>query len=134
MLAPANYCFLHQELCFFVCLQPVKKLHSAPLRYEIEDTSVEFFFLFLFFLCTIYECYSTRWPSISVTKVKQCIQSTITHCQNQQLTHVDHFSRQMSPGSPIASSAYRENPYGRVCVCVTIPCSVFTGCLSHYVT
>ena len=27
MLAPANYCFLHQELCFFVCLQLVKKLH-----------------------------------------------------------------------------------------------------------
>ena len=24
MLAPANYYFLHQELCSFVCLQPVK--------------------------------------------------------------------------------------------------------------
>ena len=34
MLAPANYCFLHQELCFFVCLQPVKKLHSATLKYK----------------------------------------------------------------------------------------------------
>ena len=33
MLAPANYCFLHQELFLFsVCLQPVKKLHSAPLK------------------------------------------------------------------------------------------------------
>ena len=32
MLAPVNYCFLYQELFFlFVCLQPVKKLHSAPL-------------------------------------------------------------------------------------------------------
>ena len=32
MLAPANYCFLYQELCLFVCLQPVKMLHSAPLK------------------------------------------------------------------------------------------------------
>ena len=32
MLAPANYYFLHQELCFFVGLQPVKMLHSAPLQ------------------------------------------------------------------------------------------------------
>ena len=29
MLAPTN-CFLDQELCLFVCLQPVKKLHRAP--------------------------------------------------------------------------------------------------------
>ena len=34
MLAPANYYFLHQELRFFVCLQPVKVLHSAPLKLE----------------------------------------------------------------------------------------------------
>ena len=26
MLAPANYYFLHQELCFFVCLQVRKKV------------------------------------------------------------------------------------------------------------
>ena len=32
MLAPANYYILHQELRFFVCLQPVKMLHSAPLK------------------------------------------------------------------------------------------------------
>ena len=31
MLAPANYYFLHQELCFFICLLPIKKLHCAPL-------------------------------------------------------------------------------------------------------
>ena len=31
MLAPANYYFLHQELCLFVCLQPIKILHRAPL-------------------------------------------------------------------------------------------------------
>ena len=35
MLAPANYYFLHQELCFFVCLQPVKMLHNAPLNQAI---------------------------------------------------------------------------------------------------
>ena len=38
MLAPANYYFLYQELCFFVCLQPVKMLHSAPLRVYYEQT------------------------------------------------------------------------------------------------
>ena len=32
MLAPANYCFLHQELCLFVCLEARKKLHSSPLN------------------------------------------------------------------------------------------------------
>ena len=31
MLAPANYYFLHQELCLFVC-RPVTKLHSAPFN------------------------------------------------------------------------------------------------------
>ena len=31
MLASANYCFLFQDLCFFVCLQPVKMLHSETL-------------------------------------------------------------------------------------------------------
>ena len=36
MLAPANYRFLYQELCFVVCLQPVKKLHSAPLNKNSE--------------------------------------------------------------------------------------------------
>ena len=39
MLAPVNYCFLHQELCFFVCLQPVKKLHSARLRKQEKEES-----------------------------------------------------------------------------------------------
>ena len=33
MLAPENYYFLHQELSFFVRLQPIKKLHSAPLKH-----------------------------------------------------------------------------------------------------
>ena len=33
MLAPANYCFLLVSYLFvFVCLQPVKMMHSAPLR------------------------------------------------------------------------------------------------------
>ena len=32
MLSPANYYFLHQETRFFVCLQPVKKLHSVLLN------------------------------------------------------------------------------------------------------
>ena len=39
MLAPANYCFLHQELCFFVCLQPVKMLHGAALEYLYDVAS-----------------------------------------------------------------------------------------------
>ena len=35
MLALANYYFLHQELCLFVCLQARKKLHNAPLNYAV---------------------------------------------------------------------------------------------------
>ena len=37
MLIPANYCFLHQELCFFVCLQPAKMLYSAPLKCDVKQ-------------------------------------------------------------------------------------------------
>ena len=36
MLAPANYCFLHQEL-FFVCLQLIKMLHCAPFNYYHQE-------------------------------------------------------------------------------------------------
>ena len=46
MLAPANYCFLHQELCLFVCLQPVKMLHSAPL---IERNATTILYLKILF-------------------------------------------------------------------------------------
>ena len=34
MLPPANYYFLHQELCCFVCLKPVKKLHSCIFKFS----------------------------------------------------------------------------------------------------
>ena len=33
MLVSANYYFLYQELCPFICLQPVKMLRSAPLMW-----------------------------------------------------------------------------------------------------
>ena len=35
MLAAANYCFLHQELCLFVCLQARKKDEFVLLRREL---------------------------------------------------------------------------------------------------
>ena len=34
MLAPADFCVLYEELCLFVCVPPVKKLHSAPVMYD----------------------------------------------------------------------------------------------------
>ena len=36
MLAPANNYFFSQDLCFFVCLQPVKMLHTAPLNLNLN--------------------------------------------------------------------------------------------------
>ena len=48
MLPPANYYFLHQELCCFVCLKPVKKLHSVPLTPFLRpfpNTLRRFFFV-----------------------------------------------------------------------------------------
>ena len=51
MLAPVNYCFLYEELCFFVCLQPIKMLHSAPLSIVIlqELQLLHFLVIFLVF-------------------------------------------------------------------------------------
>ena len=35
MLAPANYCFLYQELCVFVCLQACKKVAQCTFKSKI---------------------------------------------------------------------------------------------------
>ena len=43
MSAPANYCFLYQELCLLVCLQASKQtaLHSAPLKHiNLEEEGI----------------------------------------------------------------------------------------------